>query len=767
MVKLCILLSLFLLVVLLRGGEGYMSRRRIPCHEILATQNTEKSLYIIYMEDATPTDQAKLSQKNALLQVLGSEVAAEKSIIYTYDRGFRGFAALLSAEEAEMMRSLSSVIFVVLSRLLEVQTTASYSYLGFKTLEGVWPESNYGNDTIVGLLDTGIWPESESFDDYGMSPVPATWKGRCVEAPGFGPEKCNRKIIGARYYDKGYRALYGPLTSKHMNGSSPRDFEGHGSHTASTAVGRRVVNASLLGLAQGIATGGAPLARLAVYKVCWSQGCSDADILAAFNDAVEDGVDILSLSIGGNPADYQYDSIAIGAFHAARKGILVVASAGNDGPFEGSVLNISPWFLTVAAGSINRQFLAKVVLGNGDIYQGTTINTFTMEPGKMYPLVYGGDIPAQNFTSDSSRFCSYGTLDKEVVKGKIVVCFSSFIDENDDVIYEAGGVGLITMDELEEQIAFPFSIPASSVDLISGYQILRYINTTKAPTARIERTETIFNAAPAPVVASFSSIGPNIITPDILKPDMIAPGLDILAAWSPLAPLTPSLYDTRKVKYNIISGTSMSCPHITGAAAVIKSLHPDWSPAAIKSALMTTATPLNQSINGDNMGLATGSGMVNPASFTDPGLVYDIILQDYTNFLCSIGYTTKQLQLFAGDKSVCPKLTPKVQDLNYPSIMVTGNRTMSQTVTRTLSNVGPEISTYTVSVTNPRGVRIIVSPATLSFNATNKKRKFAVYIKTARRNDDYVFGSLTWSDGAHSVRIPVGAGPRSPYELKR
>ncbi|KAL2628652.1 hypothetical protein R1flu_013338 [Riccia fluitans] len=763
--KLQVFLSLLLAVMHFSGGEGSLFRLRK--HETIATQSRNTSLYIVYMGHAAPTDQPKLKQKSALLRVLGSEVAAEKSIVYTYDNGFRGFAAMLSPQEAEAMRHVPGVISVVLSRLQKIQTTASYDYLGFSTSEGVWPESNFGNNTIVGLLDTGIWPESESFNDDGMSPVPATWKGTCVKAPGFGPENCNRKLIGARYYDKGYDAVFGPVTIGQMNENSPRDFEGHGSHTASTAVGRRVANASLMGLAQGTATGGAPLARVAAYKVCWSQGCSNADILAAFDNAVVDGVDILSFSIGGSPLDYQYDSIAIGAFHAARQGILVVASAGNDGPFMGSVLNIAPWFLTVAAASINRQFLAKVVLGNGEVYQGTTINTFTMKAGEMYPLVYAGDIPAGKFSGETSRFCEYDTMDEEAIKGKIVVCYSSYFDESDDVIYDAGGVGLITIDDMDEQIAFPFSIPTSSVDPGTGYQILRYINATKAPTARIERTEAVFDAAPAPVVADFSSIGPNIITPDILKPDIIAPGLDILAAWSPLAPLTSSRYDTRKVNYNIISGTSMSCPHVTGAAAVIKSVHPDWSPAAIKSALMTTATPLNQSINPENVGLAAGSGMVNPASFADPGLVYDIGSEDYTKFLCSIGYTTTQLQLVTGDTSECPKLAPKVQDLNYPSIFVSGNRTMAQTVMRTLTNVGPEISTYKASVVNPRGVRMIVSPSTLSFNSTTKKRTFSVYIKTARLNDDYVFGSLTWSDGAHSVRIPVGAGPRSPYDLER
>jgi len=176
----------------------------------------------------------------------------------------------------------------------------------------------------------------------------------------------NSKIIGAKYYNS-----EGDLNEGDID--SPRDSEGHGSHTSSTAAGRQIEGMNLYGLAEGTGRGGVPSARIAVYKICWSFGCADADILAAFDDAIADGVDIISLSVGGSfPLDYFEDSIAIGAFHAMKNGILTSNSAGNSGPGSYTVENYSPWSLTVAASTIDRQFVAEVKLGNGKAYEVTT-----------------------------------------------------------------------------------------------------------------------------------------------------------------------------------------------------------------------------------------------------------------------------------------------------------------------------------------------------------------------------------------------------------
>lgn len=170
------------------------------------------------------------------------------------------------------------------------------------------------------------------------------------------------KIIGAKYY-----RADGDCPSEDFK--SPRDSEGHGSHTASIAAGGLVSRASLYGFRTGTARGGVPSARIAVYKICWFDGCADEDILAAFDDAIADGVDIISLSVGGFfGSDYFQDSIAIGAFHSMKKGILTSNSAGNGGPYYGSVVNFSPWSLSVGASTIDRKFETKVKLGNGKVF---------------------------------------------------------------------------------------------------------------------------------------------------------------------------------------------------------------------------------------------------------------------------------------------------------------------------------------------------------------------------------------------------------------
>ncbi|CAN1786413.1 unnamed protein product, partial [Linum perenne] len=150
---------------------------------------------------------------------------------------------------------------------------------------------------------------------------------------------------------------------------SARDTEGHGSHTSSIAVGNSVTLASLHGLASETARGGVPSARIAVYRICWSDGCSESDILAAFDYDIADGVDIISLSVGGPALEYFKDSVAIRAFHSMKNGILTSNSACNTGPQPGTVTNCSPWSLSVAASTIDRKFTTGVKLGNGKIYQ--------------------------------------------------------------------------------------------------------------------------------------------------------------------------------------------------------------------------------------------------------------------------------------------------------------------------------------------------------------------------------------------------------------
>ncbi|XVE99662.1 hypothetical protein REPUB_Repub03eG0219000 [Reevesia pubescens] len=682
------------------------------------------------------------SLHNSMLQDAFGSDSVTKSVLCSFKRSFDGFVVELTEEEARKMAGMSGVISVFPNEKRNLHTTRSWDFMGFsEQVERTASES----DIIIGVLDTGIWPESESFNDKGFGPPPSKWKGICQTTTNF---TCNNKIVGAQYY-----------RSNRLFGSddiiSPRDSNGHGTHTASTAAGGLVNRANLFGLGSGTARGGVPSARIAVYKICWFNGCYDADILAAFDDAIADGVDIISLSVGSRtPTDYFNDSIAIGAFHAMRNGVLTINSAGNEGPQRATITNFSPWSLSVAASTIDRKFFTKVQLGNNMIYEGVSINTFDLK-NEMYPIIYGGNAPntTGNFTWASARHCLQNSLDPNLVKGKIVLCDSLSAGTEP---FLAGAVGTVMQDQEPKDVAYSFPLPASYLEMVDGSKIFVYLNSTSNPTATIFKS-TESNDTMAPYVASFSSRGPNPITPDILKPDLSAPGVDILAAWSLISPVSQIEGDTRFVQFNIISGTSMSCPHVSAAAAYIKSFHPTWSPAAIKSALMTTAFPMSSGINLDAE-FAYGSGHVNPFKALNPGLIYDSDELDYIKFLCGQGYGTQFLQLVTRDNSTCSEATNgTVWDLNYPSfaLFTSGSTTVNRVFNRTVTNVGSPMSIYRANVTAPtETLKIRVNPNVLSFTSLGQKLSFALTIE-GTTDKSIVSASLEWDDGVHKVRSPI------------
>ncbi|XP_054796517.1 cucumisin-like isoform X2 [Prosopis cineraria] len=637
------------------------------------------------------------------------------------------------------MSRLDGVVSVFPNLKRQLHTTRSWDFIGFpQNVQRATTES----DVIIGVLDTGIWPESESFSDQGLGPPPKKWKGTCQSSSNF---TCNRKIIGARYYKSD-----GSFNGEEM---SPRDYDGHGTHVASTAAGNSVSQASMLGLAAGTARGGVVSARISVYKVCWSTGCNDADILAAFDDAIADGVDILSVSLGGlNDKNYFRNGIAIGAFHARRNGILTVTSAGNSGPRLGSLGNFSPWSISVAASTTDRKLVTNVGLGDNRTFEGVSINTFDLKE-QQYPIIYGGDAPntQAGFDASTSRSCSAGSLDPNLVKGKIVLCegrnraLGPFVAE---------AVGAITQGQNSRDHGTSFPLPASYIDLQDANSIFVYINSTRNPTATIFKTNEEKDTL-APVVVSFSARGPSHVSPEILKPDLVAPGVDILAGWSPKGSISGVGGDNRSLQFNIISGTSLSCPHVSGAAAYVKSFHPEWSPSAVQSALMTTARPLSPRFNREAE-FAYGAGQIDPIKAVNPGLVYDASEIDFVRFLCGQGYTTRTLQLVTGDDSSCSGAA-KASDLNYPSFALptpASNVTVSGSFRRTVTHVGSEKSTYNATVSGPPGLKIQVNPSVLSFTSYGEKQSFVVSVEGSLEAS-IVSTSLVWSDGKIQVRSPI------------
>ncbi|KAF2323877.1 hypothetical protein GH714_003047 [Hevea brasiliensis] len=425
---------------------------------------------------------------------------------------------------------------------------------------------------------------------------------------------------------------------------------------------------------------------------------------------------------GAGEIDYSIDTIAIGALTAIRRGVSVVASAGNDGPDAITASNVAPWFFTVGASTMDRVFTSFVILGNNKHLRGTSLSDTALPAGKSYPLILAADAKAANATTANATLCGPGTLDPSKAAGKIIVCLRggniARLDKGIEAA-RAGAVGMILANDQSsgnELIADPHLLPASLINYTDGLVVIAYIIPPK------------LGVKPAPEMAAFSSRGPNSIDPEILKPDITAPGVDVLAAYSEVASPSESISDARRTAFAIISGTSMSCPHVSGIVGLLKSQHPDWSPAAIKSAIMTTA---------------------------DPGLVYDLTLNDYLDLLCHHKYNISFIRSFGNASYTCPEHF-SVSTFNYPSITVS-KLTGSTTVIRRVKNVGSP-GTYNVHVLAPSGITVVVEPESLSFTKTGEEKMYKVTFKPAvnsTEHKDIVFGELIWSDGKHKVKSPL------------
>lgn len=686
-------------------------------------------------------------------------------LLHVYENVISGFSAKLSKQHLESVRKVDGFLSATMDELLILHTTHSPHFLGLQEGKGLWGAKNLALDVIIGVIDTGIWPEHPSFSGSGMPPVPSHWKGKCQVGPKFAASKCNRKLIGARAFFKAYEAIAGRINET-LDYRSPRDSQGHGTHTASTAGGNLVKGASFLGLAKGSAAGMRYTARIAAYKACYQLGCASSDILAAIEQAVSDGVDVLSLSLGGASKPYYNDNIAIAAFGAIQNGVFVSSSAGNSGPSDSTVSNVAPWMTTVAASYMDRGFPTKVQLGDGQVFSGASL--YSGKPTKQLPLVYG-----ETAGGGAAKFCTSNSLSPSLVKGKIVICdrgINSRVAKGEEVKM-AGGAGMILANDEnqgEELFADPHILPATSLGAIASFAVKMYSNFSSNATAMIKFEGAVYSN-PAPVMAAFSSRGPSLIGPDIIKPDLTAPGVNILAAWPPNISPTQLKSDKRRVRFNIISGTSMSCPHISGLAALLKSLHKNWSPAAIKSALMTTAyirnsqdSPIADAAS-TSLKFATpfafGSGHADPEKASDPGLIYDISTEDYLIYLCSLNYNSSQIALFAGGNFTCPDASDSQPgDLNYPSFAVlfsSNTPNVTATYKRTLTNVGTPASTYAVEVTEPKGISIVVQPKVLNFRKVGEKLSYKVTFMAVAEgtvSTNFSFGSLVWVSHKHSVR---------------
>jgi subtilisin family serine protease len=699
-----------------------------------------------------------------------------KKPVFEYNAVINGVALNLTGAEAQKLRSTAGVRNVWKQQIVKMQTADTPRFLGLDGPNGVW-ENQFGGDehagegVIVGVIDSGITPESKSFAALpeprpDADTIAAKWSGTCDPGEEAPEVTCNNKLIGARYYK-----LSGVADKDFL---SPRDWDGHGTHTASTAAGNHGVPAVVNGEPQGNISGMAPAARVAAYKVCWEQasgsGCGNAQILAAINDAVSDGVDVINFSIGGSRQPDVLDSTEIAFMHAAAAGVFVAASAGNDGvgpdKLGATSDHNSPWLATVAASTHDRTFAKSVTLGNG-----TTYNSLGYGPAlPSTPLIDAANAALPGVDPLYARLCASAeapegpgvpSLDPAKVAGKIVLCERGTNARTDKAfaVKTAGGVGMIMWNPTSNSLNADFMlVPTVHVDTATGQAIKAYIASTPNPTASMTASQR--KVARAPVVASFSSRGPAEPTKgDLLKPDITAPGVDVIAAVAPTNHFGN--------QFDAESGTSMSSPHIAGIAALMKQKYPGWSPSAIKSALMTTAgqtdntgSPIMQE---DGAGvkptnaLAYGAGHVRPGAAYDAGLVYDSGPEDWLKWICGTGNDLADLpdSGFSCDDVAAAVGTADPSDLNYASISI-GDLTGKQTVKRTVTNTTNQASVYVPKIETPPGYTVKVTPSVL----TVLPRRSATYTLEITRTNaafgQFAFGSLTWADlRGHSVRSPI------------
>jgi len=701
--------------------------------------------------------------------------------IYSYTFSFNGFAAKLTQKQAAALAKQSDVLAVTPDELQEINTSTTPTFLGLTDAGGLWAQlggptgtrtqAGAGENIVIGVVDSGIWPQSKSFSDRDANgkliyqPLGGR-HGRCEDSSADGSwtfDNCNKKLMWARHFNAAWGGDPGIQAQRPWEYLSPRDYNGHGTHTSSTAGGNNGVQPT--GPAAGFPpiSGMAPRARVAMYKALWStQDGSTAsgfnsDLVAAIDQAVADGVDVINYSVGPSSAPNTFLSPEQVSFlFAADAGVFVSAAAGNTGPGAGTVTNPGPWITTAAAGTHNRNGVGSVTLGNNATYNGASLAA-AVGPA---PFIRSTDAGLPGADPTKVQLCyaavdnaGIPVLDPARVAGKIVLCDRGVTARVNKslAVQQAGGVGMVLANVTPNSLNADFHfVPTVHVADTDRAALITYSGTTN-PTATVNQSTIVLNA-PAPLIAGFSSRGPQLAgAGDLLKPDVIAPGVDILAAVAH----TPA---QNNLDFNLLSGTSMSTPHVAGVAALLKQLHPTWSPMMIKSALMTTGTDvLDGPNNSPSVIFGQGAGHIKPNNAADPGLVYNNSFNDWLAFLCGtpdrpgVGDSNCTALQNAGYS-----LNPS--DLNVASIAI-GDLAGTETLTREVTNVGSSAATYTRSVSGLTGITADVQPTSLTLNPGQTGTFTVSFTRTTATLNAYAGGQLTWTDGTHNVRIPLVVRP--------
>ncbi|HUG97877.1 MAG TPA: S8 family serine peptidase [Gammaproteobacteria bacterium] len=736
------------------GIAGYKATKPAKGNKI-DPNNADVRKYVRYLN----------STHEAALRAVG---AGDK--IYSYSYALNGFAAVLTAAQVEALRTRDDVVQVWQDEIRQPTTDSTPDYLGLTGPGGVWDVQGKGEDIIVGVIDTGIWPEHPSFSDQAdfsnatgasgkrnlaYGPPPAGWTGSCQTGENWSKDNCNNKLIGARYYVDGFSAHghSGLIVSDFL---SPRDSDGHGSHTAGTAAGNEGPQNTLNGLP---VSGMAPRARIAAYKVCWepkvgNPGCASSDSAAAIDQAVADGVDVINFSIGGRSTVFaSADDIAF--LFAADAGVWVATSNGNTGPGAQTIGTPSgvPWITAVGASQDDEVFGLMVTVDTPASIAG---DKEALEGASPVSLADTGVIADDVTLTDPPNGCGAALnapIDGIALSIRGVCSFS----EKYNNAAAAGASAIIVYNDGTDPSRFDpivmsapgTTIPGVMVGFVDGDAMAGEtgVTATLDPDNTVSRDNRI---------AGFSSRGPNGGAPDVIKPDVAAPGVGIIAAET----LQPNANADGGVPYQSISGTSMASPHVAGVFALLKEAHPDWTPAMAKSALMTSARQDLKKTFGEVAADAfdIGAGAIVPAGAFAPGLVYDAGLFDYLAFSCD---NNVQLVSDGGCAFLVGLGFPTDgSDLNLPSIGI-GEFIGSQTVTRTVTSVSPDGTQFTAAVVPPPGIDVEVNPNSFTLNEGETQTFTVTFTADGAVAGEWAFGSLTWNNdsGQSLARSPIAILP--------
>ncbi|XP_059298650.1 subtilisin-like protease SBT2.4 [Lycium ferocissimum] len=740
--------------------------------------------------------------------------------IYSFKHIVNGVAVHTTPSQIQNLKNAPRVKLLEEDKRVKLMTTYTPQFLGIPT---VWAQErgdkNAGEGIVIGFVDSGINPGHPSFaydptidNPYSFTTTNSThnfqhFSGACEEGPMFPQTSCNGKIVSARFFSAGAQTI--AKLNDSVDILSPFDAVGHGSHVASTAAGNFGVPVVVNGLYYGRATGMAPRARIAVYKAVYPTIGTLSDVLAAIDQAVLDGVDILSLSVGPDePPEGTLTFLSlfeIFMLAAHKAGTFIVQAAGNEGPSPYSIISYSPWAVGVAACDTDRTYSATLILGNGLKIGGVGLSGPTSGDGMIQynELVLAKDAIKINTTfsrtaNNGAEECQYPeAFDPFVVEGSIVICtFSAgFYNGTSTLTAIIDTASLLRFrafvfvanptygDFIAEPIPFftpGIMIPttAETKNILQYYEketvrdkkgfVVRY-----GGRAAISEGRNASYKGRAPIVSRFSSRGPDYIDQsknptDVLKPDILAPGHQIWAAWSPMSVSNPILSGHN---FALMSGTSMATPHIAGVAALIKQYNPSWTPSMIASAISTTASTydnLGDPIMAQGFDLYSlytsapfgfGAGLVNPSRAIDPGLVFAAGYEDYISFLCSLPNIDSTIVKTATG-GICGQLFGNPSDLNLPSITIT-SLTGSRIVHRTVMNVASKAETYLSAVLPPKGVAVDIEPSWFRI-APQGTQDLLITLNVTQALDDFSFGEIVLTGSLnHLVKIPLSIFPIS------